>query len=80
LACASGLTAVKGEGRWYHIVRVGLPEERLPELSAVVAALAGGYSDAIPRSFGLPPEKWCSLRYGFEPCGGLLDVEEEAQA
>jgi hypothetical protein len=28
---------------------------------------------------GLPPEKWSSLRYGSEPCGGSFDVEEEAQ-
>jgi hypothetical protein len=27
---------------------------------------------------GLPPEKWSSLRYGFEPGGGFEDVEEEA--
>ena len=29
---------------------------------------------------GLPPAKWSSVRYGSEPCGGLLDVEEAAQA
>jgi hypothetical protein len=40
--------------------------------------LAGG--DLRYRIPGLPAEKWSSLRYGFEPCGGLLDVEEEAQA
>jgi hypothetical protein len=26
---------------------------------------------------GLPPEKWSSLMYGFEPDGGLEDGEEE---
>jgi len=26
---------------------------------------------------GLPPWKWSSLRYGFWPCGGLNDAEEE---
>ena len=33
-----------------------------------------------PETAGLPPEKWSSLRYGFLPCGGLIDVEEAAQA
>jgi hypothetical protein len=28
---------------------------------------------------GLPPEKWSSLRYGFEPEGGHFNGEEEAQ-
>ncbi|WP_187278862.1 hypothetical protein [Methylobacterium sp. WL12] len=27
---------------------------------------------------GLPPEKWSSLRYGFEPCGGCFHGTEEA--
>ena len=27
---------------------------------------------------GLPPEKWSSLRYGFEPCGGYFYGTEEA--
>ena len=27
---------------------------------------------------GLPPEKWSSLRYGFEPCGGSFHGTEEA--
>ena len=27
---------------------------------------------------GLPPEKWSSLRYGFEPCGGHFHGTEEA--
>jgi len=27
---------------------------------------------------GLPPEKWSSLRYGFEPCGGCRHGTEEA--
>jgi len=26
----------------------------------------------------LPPEKWSSLRYGFEPCGGYHHGTEEA--
>jgi hypothetical protein len=32
------------------------------------------------RGAGLPPEKWSSLRYGSEPFGGRIDVEEAAQA
>src|SRR3954470_2004794 len=31
-----------------------------------------------PASRGLPPEKWSSLRYGFEPAGGRENGEEEA--
>jgi hypothetical protein len=34
----------------------------------------------IDRQLGLPPEKWSSLMYGFEPRGGLIDVEEASQA
>jgi len=26
-----------------------------------------GWADALTKSVGLPPEKWSSLRYGFEP-------------
>ena len=33
---------------------------------------------ALPTIDGLPPEKWSSLRYGFGPCGGRIDVEEAA--
>ena len=29
---------------------------------------------------GLPPEKWSSVRYGFWPFGGQMDVEEASQA
>ena len=30
---------------------------------------AAGVSDiAGAKTLGLPPEKWSSLRYGFEPC------------
>jgi hypothetical protein len=32
---------------------------------------------ARPGRAGLPPEKWSSLMYGFEPDGGLEDGEEE---
>jgi hypothetical protein len=32
------------------------------------------------RRASLPAEKWSSLRYGFGPCGGRIDVEEAAQA
>ena len=39
-----------------HVVRIGPAEERLPELGAVVAALSGGYGDAIPRSFDVSPD------------------------
>src|SRR5215208_3832927 len=28
--------------------------------------------------YGLPPEKWSSLRYGFEPAGGREDGKEAA--
>ena len=27
---------------------------------------------------GLPPERWSSVRYGFEPCGGCHHRTEEA--
>lgn len=29
-------------------------------------------------AFGLPPERWSSLRYGFAPYGGCCDASEEA--
>ena len=41
--------------------RAGWPRRRSPPLS---------------RRPGLPPEKWSSLGYGSEPCGGLFHVEE----
>ena len=41
---------------------------------------AHGSRKLVTRLVGLPPEKWSSVRYGFEPCGGLIDVEEAAQA
>ena len=45
--------------------------------SATGTALAGLFTDA-GRSAGPPPEKWSSLRYGFEPCGGYFYGTEEA--
>jgi hypothetical protein len=57
-------------GGWivYRAAEQGIADAR-------VSAMA-----AVDRVAGLPPEKWSSLRYGFWPCGGLIDVEEAAQA
>jgi imidazolonepropionase-like amidohydrolase len=43
-----------------------------------VEQLGGSMIADSPDEVGLPPEKWSSLRYGFGPCGGRIDVEEAA--
>jgi transposase-like protein len=48
-------------------------EELLAERGIVVT-----YETIRRWVLGLPPEKWSSLRYGFGPCGGRIDVEEAA--
>ena len=48
--------------------------------AALLAERFAAYQQHVRSSFfGLPPEKWSSLRYGFWPCGGLQNAEEEAR-
>ena len=67
--------------RWYDRYRDSGPEalgdrrsrpdrvwNRMPEaIRDEIIDLALTLTDLSPRAFGLPPEKWSSLRYGFWP-------------
>ena len=76
LSAASLIPLVPTEWWWVRL----LDFPRLPFALGLLAVGLGllFFLRESPRSTGLPPEKWSSLRYGFEPCGGCHHGTEEA--
>jgi hypothetical protein len=64
-------------GRPHRSERVGVSQTRAGHARIY---RAGPLPIPIATLRGRPPEKWSSLMYGFEPFGGLIDVEEAAHS